>query len=513
MKTKLFLLVALFFTLLSVNAQLNSVAIVGERVGGWPNDPQVDANQLTRVTPTGDDWFIENLVVGSTGGLKLRGNNAWAVPYNWGKAASGADYPSNTMVVNANDIQNIPAGTYRLDFNSATGLYAFSGGTVIATVKIIGAATGGTPITMATVDGITYTYTGSLSAGGAQFEINDNAVPTPTISVVGGVIFPGVAPGPIGLLTDPMDSIQVTPAGNYVVTLDTGAGTYIFAAGNPKIAIVGSATTGGWPNDPQVDTNAMLTSDGEKYKSNNVLLIPGELKFRQDNGWANAWGGTAFPVGSASGSNLVVAAGQGGNYRAKFTRSIGDYSFDFPSVAIVGEAVGGWPPNPQPVGYTDPNLFTTTDGETYTITNLVVTTATAGGGAKFRWDNDWNDNSGGASFPTVAASSGDNIATTAGVYDVTYTRSTGAYTFTNVTFAVTSFEASGFKVFPNPTQNTWSFTSSKDAITNIQVADLLGKIIVNTSQNTIDASGVTTGVYFAKVSTEKGSATAKVVRN
>ncbi|TDD99245.1 T9SS type A sorting domain-containing protein [Flavobacterium cellulosilyticum] len=97
---------------------LNTVAIVGSGVGGWPTDPQVDANKLSTVN--GVNYTLNGLVV-TTGEAKFRENNGWAVN-------SGGDlFPAGTKTGN-----NIPttAGTYNLKYNMLTGAYDF--GTALA---------------------------------------------------------------------------------------------------------------------------------------------------------------------------------------------------------------------------------------------------------------------------------------------------------------------------------------------------------------------------------------------
>lgn len=310
----------------------------------------------------------------------------------------------------------------------------------------------------------------------------------------------------------------LTLAGTYNVTFNRTTGAYNFDGVStviPTIAIVGPAT-GGWPSDPQVDANPLTSSDGITYRSNSVTMTAAAFKFRQDNSWTVSWGGLTFPTGPASGNetNDIVATAAG-NYRVIFNRTTGAYAFDFPGIAIVGEAVGGWPGEPGNPGPTDVHQMTTTDGETYIITNLQVTDAIPSGGAKFRQDNSWTISWGHDSFPTGTFSNGANIPTVAGTYDVTFTRSTGAYTFTP-SLATTTFSKTNFKVYPNPTANNWNFVSSNETITSIEVYDILGKRIALKAPNdlnvSIDTTGLNQGVYFAKIETASSKETIKVLK-
>ncbi len=80
------------------------------------------------------------------------------------------------------------------------------------------------------------------------------------------------------------------------------------------------------------------------------------------------------------------------------------------------------------------------------------------------------------------------------------------------------FQSSNFKTFPNPTQRSWNFvsTSSKN-ITSIQIVDVLGKNVISitpdTTTATVDASSLTNGLYFAKVTTASGTETVKLMKN
>lgn len=413
MKRKLLYFMFCLMAITFSNAQVTSVAIVGESVGGWPGDignpGPIDVHQMT--STDGVNWSITNLAVTAAainGGAKFRANNAWTI--NWGSAS----FPNGTGTQNGANIVTL-AGTYDVTFNSTTGVYTFTG----------------TPIVF------------------------------------------------------------------------------------PTVAIVGPGTAAGiWPNDPQVDPNPLSTTDGVTYRSNSIALTAAEIKFRQNNSWAVSWGGLSFPTGPTSPtSNILVTTA--GNYRVVFNKSTGAYTFDFPSIAIVGDAVGGWPGEPGNPGPIDVHQLTTTNGETYTINNLVVTTAITDGGAKFRQDNSWTTSWGSAAFPSASSSDGANILTVAGTYNVTFTRSTGAYNF--ALLSTKEFETTSFKAYPNPTTDNWYFNSSDEAITRIQIVDVLGKTVISKNPNSvetlIDAFDLTNGIYFAKIETANATTTLKLIKN
>lgn len=495
--------------LTATNAQITSVAIVGAGVeaDGWPGQPNnpgpIDKYQLTRVGTT-DVWQITGLkLVG--GPVKFRANNSWdAAPNggNWGKPLTGSAFPIGIGAENSGGSQNIPAiaGTYDITFNVVTGDYNFSGGPAIAVVKLLGTATTpATGITMDTADGITYTLgTTTLLAGNAQFSVDG--------IIVGATAFPsGTATGV------PTDFIPVVGAKYTSVTFNKDNGAYAFVAAPifNSLAIVG-AGAGGWPNDPQIDANQLTTTDGIVYKIKNVALTADAIKFRQNNNWSDTnWTGNAFPFGvlQVPGGNIAVNAA--GNYDCIVNVVTGVYRFSLvsqPPVALVGPGAGGWPNDPQ----IDTNVMSTTDGENYTLNNLVL----IDGPIKFRQDYAWTTSFGGTMFPT-GSPSGDNLNATAGTWNVTFTRSTGAYTFTP-SLSVTKFDAASFKAYPNPTRASWTITSGNEDITSVRVFDVLGKAVFTKfgaeKEVSVNASELSKGVYFAKVATANGESTLKLVK-
>jgi len=353
---------------------------------------------------------------------------------------------------------------------------------------------GGVVWTLASV-----TLTTATATGGVKFRSNNSWASTNW----------GAAAFPSGTATVNGANINCT-AGTYSVTFNTSNLAYVFtpiASVFPTIAIVGSATAQGWPEDPQVDTEQLSTSDGITYRSNVIALTIGGLKFRQNNNWSVSWGGTTFPSGPQVGNSENIVVTTPGNYRVVFNRTTGAYTFNFPTISIVGEAVGGWPGDP---GTIDTHQLTTADGENYTINNLVVTTATTGGGAKFRQDNAWSVNWGNEAFPSATLSNGANIVTVAGTYNVLFNRITGAYNF-NSTLNNTQFAKVKTVVYPNPTSNSWNFSTSNE-IKSIKIIDISGKLIHSTAAKSIDASSFTSGIYFAQVQTESAIETIKLIK-
>ena len=503
MKTKLFLFFAVLMMSFGVNAQdVTSVAIVGEAAGGWPTGAvgEVDVNQMT--STDGENWTLNGLTLttfdANGGGIKFRANNAWDI--NWGAAA----FPGGTGEQGGANIQCI-AGTYDVTFNSTTGVYFFSGGTPLPTVKLVGAATG-------TVDGISMNFIGSdtyrasnvtLLDGAGQFSIDDVLVGEPTF--------------PTGTLTGASDNIPVVAGFYSSVSLNLISGEYSFVL-IPPVSIVGNGV-GGWPGDPgnpgPIDTNQLTSTDAINYSLDKLACTsPGEAKFRQDNAWTINWGNPAFPTGTATqaGENIIITAS--GTYDVRFNRVSGDYSFSIPTIALVGSATPtGWPTGT--AGEIDATVLSTLDGVSYFLSSVDL----VAGECKFRTNNAWDVNFGAPEFPIgVGTQGGANIVVpAASTYSVSLNRVTGEYVFTDL-LSATSFNKNTFKVYPNPTNRSWNFVSTSDKnITAIQIVDMLGKTVMTinpaaTSAN-VDATNITSGLYFAKVTTTSGTETVKLMKN
>jgi hypothetical protein len=595
MKKILYLLFILAFSVIG-NAQINSMAIVGEAASGWPGSPTdpgpIDVHQMT--SSDGENWFLTEIELTNSvsgGGIKFRANNEWTL--NWG----AADFPSGTALQNGPNIPCV-AGTYNVSFNSTTGVYSFNSvDPTTSIVKLVGSAVNSlSGILLTTNDGISYGVNNiDLTNGNTQFEVNGSlfgsaAFPsgivtgsTQQIPVVAGnyssitlnlttgeynfvlvPVFPlisltGTAVGGTG---DGFDFDMTTTDGinyfytnlgtingelkfrsNHAWTLSYGAnsfpegtaivngpaipvplGTWNIAfnlqtgvyslTGNtnfPTIALVGSGA-GGWPSGVlgEEDNNQMTTTDGVNYSIYAVAITDGELKFRQNNEWTINWGNTDFPAGIAlqNGPNIVSVAG---TYTVQFNRITGEYIFENPNrIAIVGSGAGGWPSGA--VGEIDANQLTSTDGISFRVNNITLTD----GFVKFRQNNNWDVNWGGTSLFGTLILNGPNIPTTAGDYSIEMNRATGDYAF-GAPLGTASVKKLDLRIYPNPSQNVWNVASANEAITAIQIVDVLGKTVLTVAPQAtsavIDAAALNSGIYFARIATATGTSTIKVVRN
>lgn len=85
------------------------------------------------------------------------------------------------------------------------------------------------------------------------------------------------------------------------------------------------------------------------------------------------------------------------------------------------------------------------------------------------------------------------------------------------TLGVETAELAQFNVYPNPSQSVWNVKTNNQTLNSIQVFDILGKqvLTLNPKANNavIDATNLSNGLYFAKVNTDKGSSTLKLIKN
>ncbi len=95
--------------------------------------------------------------------------------------------------------------------------------------------------------------------------------------------------------------------------------------------------------------------------------------------------------------------------------------------------------------------------------------------------------------------------------------------FDNIYFSVNQgtlgtddFAQTSFSLYPNPTNDSWTVKSKNQSISSIQVYDILGKNVLSLSPNSsevkIDASRLTSGLYFAQIKTDNGINSIKLIK-
>jgi hypothetical protein len=330
-KKLLFMLCLLTFSF--AKAQLTSVALVGSgTTTGWPTGAagEVDATVMNSVDTV--HWTLNNVTL-LNGAVKFRGNNSWALPYNWG----GPSFPTGTGVLDGNGFTSV-AGIYNVTFNSTTGDYSFvQQQNVFQVISIFGDATPGawtTDTDMSTLDGNIYTLNRvSLVPGALKFR-GDHAWTLPYNW--GGTAFPS------GTAVVDANGITIPAAGLYNITFNKTTFAYSFTF--QVVSIFGDATPGSWTTDTD-----MTTTDGFNYAINNVALLPGALKFRGDHSWTLPynWGGTAFPSGTAVVDANGITIPAAGNYNITFNTTTAVYNFtDFLATTVFNKSNFKVYPNP-----------------------------------------------------------------------------------------------------------------------------------------------------------------------
>ena len=86
------------------------------------------------------------------------------------------------------------------------------------------------------------------------------------------------------------------------------------------------------------------------------------------------------------------------------------------------------------------------------------------------------------------------------------------------TLGTESFFTSNFRMYPNPSSSVINLSSSTTQIQSAQLTDINGRIVKNVSLNgvseaQINVSDLNTGMYFLKVQSDRGTGTAKVMKN
>ncbi len=90
------------------------------------------------------------------------------------------------------------------------------------------------------------------------------------------------------------------------------------------------------------------------------------------------------------------------------------------------------------------------------------------------------------------------------------------YLHKNTTLSTKAIEITGLQVYPNPTQDLWVIKTKSVKISSIELYDIVGKNVFSVSPNlseaVVDASNLNSGMYFAKINTENGYSTLKLVK-
>jgi hypothetical protein len=402
-------------------------------------------------------------------------------------------------------------------------LFGFSiNAQVVGPVTITGTGTGGWNqpggLTLKSTDGgTTWTATNFEIIGDGAMKFDEGG----SWETTGGFTGDNAAPFgfPSGTVTINGGHDIIGTLGFWSVTYNAITKAYAFTPGvnpNPVIKISG----GGLAADVRLNS-----ANGIAYSKKSIYFPGGVGKFIED-GTANQWGG-GFPDDAAAmlGGTITIDAGPYNVYFTKNAATPKEYVFEPVVVSMIGNFAGSnWG--------ADLDL-TTVDNMHYTLDNWMPV---IGGNTdtslhlKIRDNHDWatqygnsSDTNGGNNLALtgtskngIAGGGGDIFIPWGKTYNVDFNRSIGEWIFSEV-LGVNKFATKNFSVYPNPTQNSWKFASANSDISSVTIVDVLGKTVMikNTSSRevSVDASGLSKGMYFAKVTSGDSVQTLKVVKN
>jgi hypothetical protein len=185
-----------------------------------------------------------------------------------------------------------------------------------------------------------------------------------------------------------------------------------------NLGVVGSATPGGWGNENIPDLQFYTTSMTDVYVAY-VTLRDGEIKFRNNNDWAENWGddGNDGTLDSY-GANIAVSAG---TYKIEVNFSSMTYTMEAYSWGLVGSAT--------PNQWNGPDLML--QYNSYQDDWRAVVTL-GEGEVKFRFNNDWALNYGDDGADGSMEANGANISVSSGHYLVSMNLNTQSYTMEEI---------------------------------------------------------------------------------
>ena len=205
-------------------------------------------------------------------------------------------------------------------------------------------------------------------------------------------------------------------------------------------------------------------ADGQFYTTDQadvfvayVTLVPGEIKFRENNAWDNNFGDTgADGTLDAGGDNIVIT--DAGTYKITMNSNDNTYTIEEFSWGIVGSGYNDW-------GNGGPDAKFYYD---YTTDTFKVGVKLIDGEIRVRPNNTWGGDLGDANGDGVLdADSDSNIAVTAGHYLMTINLNDNSYTL-EASDTVWGIVGSGY--------NDWGSGGPDFALTEIQPNIFVGDV-------------------------------------
>lgn len=251
---------------------------------------------------------------------------------------------------------------------------------------------------------------------------NTGAIPVKVSELNTAAITSGIAADATGTLELRINSVITDP--NTGVTLERISNPITITVTTYQAVldlsttwgVVGSAANN-WGATPDLP---FWKTDVDGVLAAYVNLTDGEIKFRENNDWANNLGSSSSTGGAlvANGPNITVTAG---SYKIVMDLNNMTYTIEEFSLGIVGSGYNNWGATPdfklEYDQYSDVfrGIATLLDGE-----------------IKFRMNNDWGTNWGDDGLDGTMEINGSNIPSTAGIYIVTVNLNKLEYTLEKI---------------------------------------------------------------------------------
>jgi len=92
------------------------------------------------------------------------------------------------------------------------------------------------------------------------------------------------------------------------------------------------------------------------------------------------------------------------------------------------------------------------------------------------------------------------------------------YFYKESTAGVNDNDIINVSVYPNPSSSDWKFRAPSAVINSVEVFNLLGKRVAsqrnnNSTEASISTQGLTSGIYIARITTEQGTKSVKLIKN
>jgi starch-binding outer membrane protein SusE/F len=246
------------------------------------------------------------------GQIKFRRNNDWAVNLGSSGAVEPDPAPAGSLAANGKNL-GVKKGSYKITVDTTSNKYkieAFTWG-IVGDATANGWAGPDQPMSYDATEDV---WRAVITVVDGSIKIRQNNDWVNNYGAATGIDGDPIAAS--GALSAGGKNFGVKK-GTYLITMDlknAAAPKYTFVPFKPW-GLVGDATPNGW-NGP--DVKFTYNFNTKKWVLDNVVLLAAQVKFRENNDWANNFGATGTvepaPIGTggalvAGGKNFGVAAG------------------------------------------------------------------------------------------------------------------------------------------------------------------------------------------------------------